>query len=78
MRIDNQMPVLTGEQLSAMIKQKRPKLPIIMLTSDDFPEPLSSVDILIGKGNLKVFELLEAVERLLTAAPTPKEEVDDT
>lgn len=64
---DYLMPMMTGDQLAAAIKQRAPAQPVVMLTA--YPEklkdpghPLIGVDFLLGKP-FEIENLREALEK---------------
>jgi CheY-like chemotaxis protein len=67
--LDYLMPVMKGDALAVMLKERYPGLPIIMITADaeklDASVPLpQGVDILLGKP-FRFDELRDAVGRLV-------------
>lgn len=61
---------LDGEQVAHVLRTIRPSLPLIMLTGDCMlpPSARHSVDQLFIKGQGKVAELLDAIQRLVPNA----------
>jgi CheY-like chemotaxis protein len=70
--LDYMMPVMKGDKLALLLKERFPQLPIIMITADaekvDSPEQKpSGVDLMVGKP-FRLDELRDAVCRMLPKA----------
>ena|SRR5579871_3270011 len=70
--LDYLMPVMKGDKLAALLKERFPQLPIIMITADagrvESPEQKpQGVDLLVGKP-FQLDELRDAVSKVLPKA----------
>lgn len=67
--LDYLMPVMKGDKLAVALKERYPRLPILMITAavekmDSMEDIPSAVDLLIGKP-FQLEELREAIARML-------------
>ncbi len=72
--LDYRMPEMDGAEVAHLIKQKRPALPIILLSGyiSELPEGVrDKVDALIIKGSPPT-QLLDALEKVLGWKPAPR------
>ena len=70
--LDYIMPVMKGDKLAALLKERFPRLPIIMITADagkmESPEQKpEAVDMLVGKP-FRLDELRDALSKVLPKA----------
>lgn len=67
---DYAMPGMTGDKLAAVIKERSPDQPIVMITAfaEVLPNPLSGIDFLISKPFL-----LENLREAISKVMAPKE-----
>lgn len=78
--IDFQMPTTDGAMLARMLKQERPKLPILLITAYPASVPenvVEWVDAFLCKGHHTAKELPDAVGELIATSVFARRETED-